>query len=875
MDDLTLTCRNERRRQAVRDQANTDGGLNGIDYVEVIEGSDQRHLCVHFFGEIPEDLEAVNVRVEGGTRIRGIKVLRVKEHNSPDPEHEDCLRVTLDKAGDFSCYKLCLYEDKEGRPTKILRKDFDPRYVCATFSFKTECPSDLDCKDEKPCPLPARTEPEINYLARDYASFRQLLLDRLALVMPDWRERHVPDIGIALVEVLAYVGDHLSYYQDAVATEAYLDTARRRISVRRHVVPINYRMHEGCNARTWICVDTKMDKLDLTAEDISFVTGCPELTKIEGNVISQDTLDSLIFSPRSYEVFEPVVEDKTKKIPFYRDHSEIHFYTWGNSECCLPRGATRATLSGRLMKHSSAQSAEQTHAEKYETSEEEAEKRIPKLHLKAGDVLIFEEVAGAKTGNPSDADPTRRCAVRLTQVSRGEDPLTDTPVVEIEWAKADALPFELCLSARLNAPNCKLKENISVARGNVLLVDHGKTIKDDEDCGTVPTEETVGECAGEGSALEYTYVPGKFKTKLQRSPLTFCQKASFHSPASMCLAQNPREALPAVALYGKPANTHGDFKPHHPKWRWLPKFDLLSSGPNEQSFVVEMDNEGQAHLRFGDGECGRMPGAGTTFAGVYRTGNGTAGNVGADTITYMVTRTFMDGLSIKPRNPLAAQGGVEAEPISEVKLYAPGMFHKKLQRAITADDYAQLAMNNPKVQRAAARLRWSGSWREARVDIDPYGTEDLSGKLRRESEGLLHRYRRIGHDLRVVHARYVPLDIEIGVCVAPHYERGHVEAAVYDAFSDRVLPNGRRGFFHPDNLTFGNGIYLSALVAAAGAVEGVVAVEVKKLQRLFEGENLEIENGFLPLGSNEVAQVDNDPNFPERGKLKLALKGGR
>ena len=58
--------------------------------------------------------------------------------------------------------------------------------------------------------------------------------------MPDWQERHVPDLGIALVEVLAYVGDYLSYYQDAVATEAYLDTARRRISVRRHARLVDY-----------------------------------------------------------------------------------------------------------------------------------------------------------------------------------------------------------------------------------------------------------------------------------------------------------------------------------------------------------------------------------------------------------------------------------------------------------------------------------------------------------------------------------------------------------------------------------------------------------------------------------------------------------
>src|SRR6185503_18097601 len=123
----------------------------------------------------------------------------------------------------------------------------DPRYDRAEFAFRTDCPSDLDCKPECVCEPPAFPEPDINYLAKDYASFRQLILDRLAVIMPDWRERHVPDIGVMLVEVLAYAADYLSYYQDSVATEAYLDTARQRISVRRHARLIDYRMHEGCN----------------------------------------------------------------------------------------------------------------------------------------------------------------------------------------------------------------------------------------------------------------------------------------------------------------------------------------------------------------------------------------------------------------------------------------------------------------------------------------------------------------------------------------------------------------------------------------------------------------------------------------------------
>ena len=38
------------------------------------------------------------------------------------------------------------------------------------------------------CPPEQLAQPEINYLAKDYASFRQLMLDRLALLVPDWAD---------------------------------------------------------------------------------------------------------------------------------------------------------------------------------------------------------------------------------------------------------------------------------------------------------------------------------------------------------------------------------------------------------------------------------------------------------------------------------------------------------------------------------------------------------------------------------------------------------------------------------------------------------------------------------------------------------------
>src|SRR5947207_8104339 len=221
--------------------------ISGIDYIEVDE-TDQRLLHVHLLDKVPAHVSITekNVSIAGGRRICDIKVVidGVTRCSNDDPDHADCMTVRVNKAGDFSTYTLCLVKlDAKGQPTETPLSGFDPRYACAEFSFKGNCSSDLDCQTGDTCPPTTLPEPEIDYLAKDYASFRQLILDRLATIMPDWQERHVPDTGIAFVEVLAYVGDYLSYYQDAVGTEAYLDTPRQRISGRRHARLVDYWLH--------------------------------------------------------------------------------------------------------------------------------------------------------------------------------------------------------------------------------------------------------------------------------------------------------------------------------------------------------------------------------------------------------------------------------------------------------------------------------------------------------------------------------------------------------------------------------------------------------------------------------------------------------
>jgi hypothetical protein len=944
MIDPDLSCKEGTRRDAVR-----GASLFGLDYVEV--NASQTTLTVFFLGKAPAGIAKENVSITGGARIKGIQVTGITVQRQKDPTLDDSMDVRVNQAGDFSTYTLnVIAVDRYGQPTGQPMAGFDPRYSEVDFNFKGACPTGLDCLPQKPCPPAQYSQPVINYLAKDYASFRQLILDRLSLIMPSWQETHEPDIGVALVELLAYTGDYLSYYQDAVATEAYLGTARQRISVRRHVRLIDYAMHEGCNARAWVTLNSASDE-EVDLSQIYLITGFPGAPGDQ--VLSASALANVPAS--SYEVFQPLMP-ATGTFSIYAAHSEIHFYTWGDDRCCIAPGATSATLVDTWVDPPAA-----TGAKPATKTEGTTAGKIRALQLKVGDFLIFEEVFGPKTGNAADADPSHRQVVRLTSVIPDVDALYKQPIVEIQWSVEDALDFPMCLSTQLPAPACTVLENVSVARGNVLLVDHGASVI--EGLGTVATDSTTANCPSPCHPALSQVTPGQFRPTLKQAPLTFSQPLPTGAcSASVLIAQDPRQALPDVTLSSippapvattvassclpplfsfpdleNPANLAQRLKQPADivtqylnaqlssatrkllaKWKgaspvpanlvtalsadlsgllefWLPVTDLLESGANDFSFVAEMDNDGDGHLRFGDGRLGYQPDAGMAFQANYRIGNGTAGNVGAEAIQYLVLRDErLRGAGIQPRNPLPATGGTAHEPISEVKLFAPHAFQDVLERAITADDYAALAADNARrqeerpsravcaspfvpLQGAKATLRWTGGWYEALVAVDPLNTDQVPAGLLSEVRNYLEPYRRMGHDLTVAAAIYVPLELVLSVCVLPDYLRAHVEEDLLQVLGNGVQPNGQTGFFNPNNLSFGEGIYVSKIVAAAQAVTGVASIEVKRLSRY----QVDINNhsvppfGVLTLGPFEIAQLDNDPSFPERGRLELKLRGGR
>lgn len=902
---MRYVCCDERRLRAVEEA----GVLNGIEYVEVSDSEAptkalrQRTLYVRLLKPAPGLTPEANVEISGGERIRTVAASTPPAAEIPaltagldDPS--TVLLVRTDSRGDFSTYTLRLVA---GGGSEQPPAGFDPLLTSVEFSFKVECPSDFDCAPACHCEVEPVEQPSIDYLAKDYDSFRRLMLDRLSLIAPDWTERTPADAGVALVELLAYVADELSYRQDAVATEAYIGTARRRTSLRRHARLVDYLVGEGSNARAWV-------RVLVAGEGVALDRGTGLLTRVPDvpAVIEPGGPEHRAALAAGAETFE-TLEDAV----LYASHERFDFWTWGGAGCCLPRGATSATLLGD---HPA---------------------------LKAGDVLVLAEVAGPVTGRAEDADPAKRAAVRLTSVVPSTDPsggrFAEPPtnaavaITEIAWDEADALRFPLCISVEEH-PDLVVGE----AWGNVVLADHGRTTPA-EPLGKVPPPVLTA-VGGEGCdpcrREEPDPVPIRFRPTLANAPVTQARPAPLREvargpltpalaadlasltfgpvlhdwldergfrfasgpavvrggddawsvgdgvtvavlrsdgatlvafarpPSAAATAADPRDAAPAVALEG---TLLGVTEP------WSPQPDLLGSDGDAAELVVEVETDGSATLRFGDGVHGRRPETGTSFAATYRVGNGTAGNVGAGAIAHVAT---LNGAVVRATNPLPAAGGTDPEAADAIRRDAPEAYLVQ-ERAVTADDYARVSERDPHVQRAAASFRWTGSWHTVFVTADRVGGLPVDAAFETELRTHLEPFRMAGYDLEVDGPRFAPLEVALHVCVEPDYFRAHVQAAVLDVLSSGVRADGTLGLFHPDRFTFGTPVYLSAIVAAAQAVPGVQSVTAETFQRQRDDASSALDTGVLPMGRLEIARLDDDPSFPEHGVLELTLGGGK
>ncbi|MFN8488131.1 MAG: putative baseplate assembly protein [Caldilineaceae bacterium] len=688
-------------------------------------------------------------------------------------------------------------------------------------------------------------EPHIDYLARDFTAFRQLLLDHLSVLVPNWTEDSAADLGHVLIETLAYAADYLSYYQDAVATEAYLDSARLRRSVRRHARLLDYFLHEGCNARVWVQV--------AVTSDTHLARGVHLLTDIPG---AQPVVTPTAYSELLAQA--PLVFATLHDADLFAAHNEIVVYApQPREKPQLPAGATSAWLRDEQV----AGSINQGDATGQPT------RKLANLHV--GDVLIFDEVLDPQTGKER-RDPKRRHAVRLTNVSpnvrpdneRKEKPMP--PLVKIEWAEADALPFSLNI-----APYGKLP--VTVARGNIVLADHGRRIA--------------------GEMLPPVVADVRYRPALRLLGLThrvaYIHENALQMAATDTLQQDPRQAMPDIRLLQQdsavqlPTSSAALLaaavdvaslaqKPQASIRReWNLRRDLLSSDRFARDYLIEMEENEQAFLRFGFGDMGKLPEPGNEFIADYRVGNGTRGNIGPDTLHHVVlgsdnTEQTAGKKIARVWNPLMAQAGADPEPIDEVRLRAPYAFRLQHEQCITAEDYAAMAARYPGVREAVARVHALGLWRIAIIYIRRETFEPLSAEFRARLRDFMERYRQAGFEIDFRDPNLVPLRVEIKVYLKAGQRALIVQTALDKLLSSVTNADGSLGFFHPANFAFGQPVYRSKLVTAVMQTPGVDYVEVVQFGRMDGAANV----AEIPINPLEVAELQNDPANLNRGTLK-------
>src|SRR5262245_59858770 len=106
----------------------------------------------------------------------------------------------------------------------------------------------------------------------------------------------------------------------------------------------------------------------------------------------------------------------------------------------------------------------------------------------------------------------------------------------------------------------------------------------------------------------------------------------------------------------------------------------------------------------------------------------------------------------------------------------------------------------------------------------------------------LDPFRVAGYDLELRDPEYVPIDLALRVCVVPEAFRSEVERALGPALA---------ALFDPDRLTFGDPVFLSAVHAAAQAVDGVERVLPIRFGRFGKAPAGELEAGVLGVGDLE------------------------
>lgn len=788
--------------------------------------------------------------LHGGLRVRaGAASGQIQTYAVVAGPTADSLILRVTPIGDYSTYTIAVDASAVDPVLALPPVAIDPFFDELEFKFRPGCFTN-NCAPEWDAPPPPKEEPLIDYLAKDYDSFRHTMIAAMGRRVPGWQPTSEVDLDQVLIDLTAAVSDELSDYQDRVMNEAYLATARSRVSLARHARLMDYHVHQGNQASTWVAVEI----------DPAAVVGALNLPARHAFWTGEQVIFGFAHRHADAEIFS------TRNL--HRLHSilnTLRLYTWDDSVPTLEAGSTSADLAVDVTGLGLTEQQGATLVAQFINNSNPLTLQVRQL--------VIQEWLNPLTGTVNGRDPRKRQLLHLLADGTGatvvSDPVRARVLVRVRWQQEDQLRFDYAFTV---FPGGLKVADVTRFHGNLVQVHHGlfRTATFREPGALLAPDDPMNPTAPVERYFERT-AGGRYGVLC---PLPHAPLAYLPTP------RDGGETPPASTLAVTVTVPGGGADP------WDEVISLVhsdDSAENGDHFAVETDELLRSTLRFGNGVNGQRLAPDSMVACDYQVGQGRAGNVGCDVLVNSTTfAPFPANQPLFSRcwNPFDVTDGADPEPFSQVIRNAPEAYRARQLRAVTLADYVRRAQEVTGVSRAAAAYRWTGSWRTVRVTIDPVGTTVLDETLHRAVARQLEAVRLIGEDLEIRPPHYVPLAIIAVVCLKPDFWPEDVRHVLEQEFSDGYTPDGRTGFFHPDNWTFGQRIHKSEIAGRIHRVQGIEHINTIGWTRfnaptpgLYATTDAGPEELFI--GPDEIVEVHNDPDAMERGFIRFSLQGGR
>jgi uncharacterized phage protein gp47/JayE len=321
---------------------------------------------------------------------------------------------------------------------------------------------------------------------------------------------------------------------------------------------------------------------------------------------------------------------------------------------------------------------------------------------------------------------------------------------------------------------------------------------------------------------------------------------------------------------------------------WTQVLHLSDYGPADSVYSLVTDSNNNVYVQFGDGTSGAIPAYGSSIKAQYTIGGGIIGNLSSNSYTFYVNQlpagsglTVSNFAAITVSQSGQAYGGEDPESNESIRANAPTAI-ATLQRAVTINDFKNLAITVPGVGKATAYALTPNS---VSVYVGPVvsdtSTEYYPGfdannttiqsawySLQSTVNSFFTNKTQIGTTVTTLPPTYVPVNIDVQYTKTSAYTDAQIQTAIKSAI---VYGYGY------NYLNFDQTIYPEQIEAYLSSIPGILSV---KVVHLYRHSGSVARNALQPAAGEFFVFQDNSTagtyfsTYPSAGLINLTTTAG-